>query len=143
MRRVYSCSASFEGDRPMIDFDLPENMRNDWLTVGRVFEGALPAAVWPPWAFMITITGAFRGVAAASAGAALAGVRTPPSRAPAVAGTARTYKTPRFAMLSSSGKAARAAATRETVTESIQRVTEAPIFRVARAPAAAPRHKAA
>src|SRR6202012_3613217 len=109
-----------------------------------------------PWAFMITITGAFRGGVAvgfagdaaaagdaASAGAALAGVRTPPSRAPAVAGTARTYKTPRFAMLSSSGKAARAAATRETVTESIQRVTEVPIFRVARAPAAAPRHKAA
>jgi hypothetical protein len=93
---------------------------------------------------MITITGAFRdgggdgfaGDAAsagdpASAGAALAGVLTPPSRAPAVAGTANTYKTPRFAMLSSSGKAARAAATRETVTEEIQRVTEAPVFRVA------------
>jgi hypothetical protein len=106
---------------------------------------------------MITITGAFRGGAAggfagaaaagagdpASAGAALAGVRTPHSRAPAVAGTANTYKTPRFAMLSSSGKAARAAATRETVTESTQRVTEAPIFRVAPPPATAPRPKAA
>ena len=74
---------------------------------------ALPAAVWPACPFMITITGSSAfcdsvacpspAGAAASAGTPPDSVRTPPSRAEAVAGTANTDNTLRFAMLSSSG----------------------------------------
>ena len=47
MPKVYSCRPSFEDERPMIDFELADNACNDWLTVGKVFDGTLPQDVWP------------------------------------------------------------------------------------------------
>lgn len=47
MERIFRCGPSCEDHRPMIDFDLPVNAKNDWLTIGKVVEGRLPAGQFP------------------------------------------------------------------------------------------------
>lgn len=44
---VYTCRASFEDDRPQIDFNCPETAENDWLIIGDVLDALKPASLWP------------------------------------------------------------------------------------------------
>ena len=47
MMAIYECRPSLEDDRPQIDFELPENCRNDWLAVGEVVDGTRPRSQFP------------------------------------------------------------------------------------------------
>ena len=47
MKAVFACGASFEDNRPDIDFERPPNNENDWLTIGNVFSRTLPRQAWP------------------------------------------------------------------------------------------------
>jgi hypothetical protein len=48
MTKVYGCRPSVEDDRPQIDFEDPENGKNDWLAVGEVIDGTRPITEFPP-----------------------------------------------------------------------------------------------
>lgn len=47
MSRVFDCRPSLEDDRPVINFELKENARNDWLTVSKVLDGIEPKSAFP------------------------------------------------------------------------------------------------
>jgi len=47
VRAVYECRPSCEDFRPVIDFTRPENLSNDWLTIGEVLDGTRPSAAYP------------------------------------------------------------------------------------------------
>ena len=44
---IYICDASYDDDRPRIDFNCPETRENDWLLIGDVLDGLQPVSLWP------------------------------------------------------------------------------------------------
>lgn len=44
---INKCRASYEDDRPWIDFNCPETGENDWLLIGDVLDALQPASLWP------------------------------------------------------------------------------------------------
>ena len=47
MMKVFNCRPSVEDERPKIDFEVPENAKNDWLAVGEVIDGTRPITEFP------------------------------------------------------------------------------------------------
>jgi len=58
MTKVYECRPSVEDDRPQIDFEDPENAKNDWLAVGEVIDGTRPVTEFPTVSVQVSHPGA-------------------------------------------------------------------------------------